>query len=362
MTCPDTGRIDRLRVRRVTRPLRTEFRTSLGSKSQAVSLIVQVHLAGGEVGIGEAPTSFVAPHETPDAIKNVLAKAKPVLAGSPIGEYPDRLAELRQRFGRFRMTLAGLEAALFRALLARQGRGEHQWWSGETDEVETDITVTFIPDPGRLTPWIRGAVRKGFRQFKVKVTGDVEADFAFVRAVADQLRRAGAERPVIRLDGNQGYTADSCRWMLDALARAGIEIELFEQPLPADDFAGLRKLSGFSPVPVILDETVFDPEACRLAIAEKLGDGVNVKIAKSGIAGSAEIVRMAQAAGWKLMVGCMTETMVGLSAGIFMAAGTGAFDYVDLDAAHLLFNTRRHGDIEIAGPRYLISKAAKGRT
>jgi len=112
---------------------------------------------------------------------------------------------------------------------------------------------------------------------------------------------------------------------------------------------------------VILDETVFDADACRRVIDEGLGDGVNIKVAKSGIAGSAAICKLARAAGLKLMIGCMTETMVGLSAGIYMAAGTGAFDYLDLDAAHLLFNGRRWGDITIAGPRYLFTGRKTGQ-
>jgi L-alanine-DL-glutamate epimerase-like enolase superfamily enzyme len=206
---------------------------------------------------------------------------------------------------------------------------------------------------------MKHTTRIGFRHYKVKVTGDVAADIAFVKAVREHLRSAGPADCVIRLDGNQGYSAESYRRMLDELQRAKIEIELFEQPLAADDFAGLRTIAGCSPVPVILDETVFDAEACRRVVDERLGDGVNIKIAKSGIAGSAAILKCARAAGLKLMIGCMTETMVGLSAGIYMAAGTAAFDYVDLDAAHLLFNARRYGDIEIAGRRYLIDGAER---
>lgn len=360
MTHPD-ARIVRLRCRRTTRPLRTEFRTSLGSKTRAVSVLIKITLDGGQAGLGEAPTSFVYPHETPEAIRDVLWQARPALVGSPIGEYPNRLAELRQRLGRFRMALAGLEVALFRASLTASGGDEWRWWAGRSREIETDITVTFLSNRSELAPWVRGAVRKGFRRFKVKVTGDVRADLAFVGAVRDELLAAGAEGFVLRLDGNQGYTVDSCLRMLDGLSRAGIEIELFEQPLAAGDFAGLRKLTAASPAPVILDETVFDVDSCRRAVDEKLGHGVNVKIAKSGIAGSAEMIRLCRAAGLRLMVGCMTETMVGLSAGIRMAAGTAAFDYVDLDAAHLLFNQRRHGEIEIAGPRYVLHVPSKGR-
>jgi len=354
------SRIERIRFRQTLRPLRTLFRTSLGSKSIATSVLVEVTLAGGATGVGEVPTSFVLPHETPDAIKAVLADARRALAGAPIDDYPAHLATLRKRFGAFHMTRSGLEVALFRAELASRGESELAFWSGRSRSVETDITVTFIPDERDLSRWMKHVTRIGFRHYKVKVTGDVAADIAFVKAVREHLEPL-AEGYVIRLDGNQGYEADSYRRMLDGLRRAKIDIELFEQPLAAGDFAGLRKIAGCSSVPVILDETVFDAEACRRVVDERLGDGVNIKIAKSGIAQSAAILKCARAGGLKLMIGCMTETMVGLSAGIYMAAGTAAFDYVDLDAAHLLFGARRRGDITIAGRKYLIDGQAPAR-
>jgi L-alanine-DL-glutamate epimerase-like enolase superfamily enzyme len=106
-------------------------------------------------------------------------------------------------------------------------------------------------------------------------------------------------------------------------------------------------------VPIVLDETVFSPDDCRRAIDLRLGQGVNIKIAKSGIAGSADILRLARRAGLRLMIGCMTETMVGLSAGLCLAGGTGAFDYVDLDSVHFLHHRARRGDgIAVDGKMY----------
>ena len=205
----------------------------------------------------------------------------------------------------------------------------------------------------------------GFGTYKVKVSGQVDTDLAFVRTVRGELESRGV-RATIRLDGNQGYSARTYLRMLDKLAAAGIDVELFEQPLPKGDLAGLRAIRGRSPgrrgggppVPLILDETVFTPDDCRRVIDERLADGVNIKLAKSGIAGAAEILRLARGAGLRLMIGCMTETMVGLSAGIYLAAGTGAFDYVDLDAIHLLFHRRRYGDITVEGRQYVLGGPA----
>jgi L-alanine-DL-glutamate epimerase-like enolase superfamily enzyme len=138
------------------------------------------------------------------------------------------------------------------------------------------------------------------------------------------------------------------------IRKAGYVIELFEQPLPRDDLRGLRVVKLFSPFPVILDETVMTGKDAQRASDENLGHGINIKIAKSGIAESKAILRVAKEHGMKLMIGCMTETMIGLSAAIQCATGSNAFDYIDLDAIFFLHHESRYNDIALEGPRFTI--------
>ena len=58
---------------------------------------------------------------------------------------------------------------------------------------------------------------------------------------------------------------------------------------------------------------------------------------KSGIKGALDIINVAKAAGKKLMIGCMLESEIGMAAGVALACGTAAFDYIDLDG-HLLLD------------------------
>jgi L-alanine-DL-glutamate epimerase-like enolase superfamily enzyme len=319
----------------------------------------------------------------------------------------------RKRYPAFHMTLSGLEVALFRAGLVANGLTEYAFWSwmgrasnlllaqcgtgskhghakggvtvppaafaplvakGTLDawvpkrhppydppsrargkkvgrSIRTDITIPFLPEAGMLKAWMARAIRTGFTVYKVKVSGDVPADMRFVTRVR-ALLADGVEGYSIRLDGNQGYSARTCLEMIERLDRANIRAEVFEQPLPKDDFRGLAQLRGRSPIPIILDETVFSAAECQRAIDRGLGDGVNIKIAKSGIAESLAILKLAKSAGMKLMIGCMTETMVGLSAGIYLAAGTGAFDYIDLDSIHLIQHKKKYGDIILDRDEY----------
>ena len=213
------SRVRQIRYRKITRPTRTVFATSLGSKSAITSVLVEVALDDGVSGIGEVPTSFSFPLETLQAITRVLTEARSAMRGMPIEDYPSALAKLRKNHREFYMTLSGLEVALFRAALAFDGHSEFTHWGGRLRRLETDITIPFTPGGAGLGSWLDRAAGKGFRTFKVKVSGDVEADLAFLRWVSAQLERRVGEF-TIRLDGNQGYTHRTCRRMLDGLARA----------------------------------------------------------------------------------------------------------------------------------------------
>jgi L-alanine-DL-glutamate epimerase-like enolase superfamily enzyme len=135
-----------------------------------------------------------------------------------------------------------------------------------------------------------------------------------------------------------------------------IAVELFEQPVKRCDYRAMKTLYRNCPVPIIADETVFCLDDCKRVIDENLAHGVNIKIAKSGIAESRRILKLAKQAGLKLMIGCMTETMTGLSAAIHMAAGTKAFDYIDLDSIHFLHHRKSYDQITLDGRFYRIGK------
>ena len=341
--------IKKISCKTLVRPLRTAFTTARGTKNNATSIIVTAICSDGSVGIGEVPTSFVVPHETPDVIIRHIRGAAKWLAGEPIDQWAALTTRLESVIPNYHMTCSGVEMALFRAYLASTGSDEQAWWGRRKPKtIKTDITIPFTDDIESLAPWIQRAIDKGFDTCKIKVSGSVRSDAKFVAAVAAMLDAAG--RPcTLRLDGNQGFTCESALRLLDRLK---VDVELFEQPLRHDDYDGMKKLTAKAPVPIIADETVFSVEDCRRVIENGLAHGINIKIAKSGISQSREIIRLAKKAKLKLMIGCMTETFVGLSTAIYCAAGSGAFDYIDLDSVHFLFAHNRHRDIATDGAVY----------
>lgn len=347
--------IQNLTFKTVIRPLRTAFTTSRGTKNHIRSIIVKVTCSNGSVGIGEIPTSFLLPRETTDAIKKILTAIKPDLIEKPVADWSLLTASHRKQFPDFPMTSSGLEVAMFRAYLAAGNKCEHTWWGGKEHSVTTDITIPLTSDVNTLLPWLKRAVRAGFVLYKVKVSGCHETDVDFVRSIWAFLSDTACPCP-LRLDGNQAFTPDSAMRLLDCLASLSIPVELFEQPLKSHEHKGAAQLYKKIPVPLIADESVFTEADCRRVIDDQLAHGVNIKIAKSGITESRKIISAARSAKLKLMLGCMTETMIGLSAGIYTAAGIGAFDYIDLDSIHFLNPDKQTWDVTVHGPQYCIGE------
>ena len=310
-------------------------------------------LDNGGIGVGEIPTSAAFRDETIAAIGRVLNEGRRRLRGAEIGGYAGHLDELRGAFPAAVMTMSGLEVALFRACLASRGVPEHLYWGGRSGRIETDITVPILTDKQMLASWIARAARKGFTAYKMKVSGNLAQDREIVSFTYRLLGEQCAPFR-LRLDGNQGYTAKTFLAFVDFLQEMRFAVELFEQPLPRNEFEGLAYIKERCPMPLILDETIVTVEDARRAVDHNLCHGINIKIAKSGIGESMKLLEFARAHGLKLMAGCMIETMVGLSAAVFFAAGTGAFDFIDLDAVHFLYGENAYPGIGRVGPSFFI--------
>ncbi len=347
--------IKALTFRETARPLRTTFATALGQKQHIHNVLVTVTLDSGASGMGETPTSAAFADETTRVIRTTLAQAAASLKGKDINGCEDAVSDLRRRFPHALMTVSGLEVALFRALLQERGTSEAAYWGNASRRITTDITIPFLTDEKLLRRWLTFALKKGFTTFKLKVSGKLDEDKHLLSLLYGALReKVSAFR--VRLDGNQGFTRKSFLAFLDYADRKGYTVELFEQPLPKDDLKGLAAITTASPVPVILDETIVSAADAQRAVDNGIGHGINIKIAKSGIRESARIMQLARAHNLKLMIGCMVETMCGLSAAIHMAAGTRAFDFIDLDSIHFLYGSNRYAGIETRGADFIFTR------
>lgn len=170
----------------------------------------------------------------------------------------------------------------------------------------------------------------GFQAIKIKLTGDVTVDAQRVAAV-----RVARPDAWLSVDANQGYTAETIRAILPALASA--RISLIEQPLPRGreaDLDGLRV-----PIPIAADESVLGLDEVSRLVGRF--DVMNIKLDKCG--GLTEALLMAAEArrlGLRLMVGSMACSSWAMAPAYLLAQ---LCEFVDLDGPLGLANDRSPG-------------------
>jgi L-alanine-DL-glutamate epimerase-like enolase superfamily enzyme len=107
--------------------------------------------------------------------------------------------------------------------------------------------------------------------------------------------------------------------------------------VPAENFKGLAEVTRNSPIPIMADESVHSPEDVLRLIQAEAVDFINIKLMKcGGILKGRKIAEVAEAAGMPCMIGCMSESEIGLAAGAHLAAGIKNIQYADLDSDLLL--------------------------
>ena len=158
--------------------------------------------------------------------------------------------------------------------------------------------------------------------YKIKLGTD--HDLEIVRALRKQ------SEAIFRIDANCAWDVDTT--LKNAEEMKALGVEFLEQPLPREDAEGQRILFKKSPLPIIADESCQEEQDIELC--HGLFHGVNIKLVKcGGFTPSRDMLAQADTLGMKKMVGCMTESSIGISA---IAHLLPELDYVDMDGATLL--------------------------
>lgn len=136
----------------------------------------------------------------------------------------------------------------------------------------------------------------------------------------------------IRIDANEGWDLDEGKRMCDWLAERNVEF--VEQPLPAENLEDTAKLRETSQLELVADENCIDSRDIP-EIADAF-DGINIKLMKcGGLREARRMIGMARERNMKIMLGCMVETSVAITAAATLSP---LVDYADLDGNILTTN------------------------
>ncbi len=334
--------------------LNQPFRIATGQHDQLENILFTIELKDGTKGHGEAA---VATHITGETVGRTLENLKIIarwLKGKRIGDYLDISTQLHERLAPNHSAVAAVEMAIFDTLTRFLNVPLWRLWASHPKRLRTDITIV-IADLEETRVKARAFKAQGFRAFKIKIGRDMDMDFKRVEAVCQMVPRSQ-----IILDANQGYSAHQTLQFLKSLKKVGIVPDLIEQPVPKEDWDGLKQVTRESKVCVCADESASSLADALRIIKEKAAGAINIKLMKTGLVHALEISSLAHAVGVKLMIGGMMESNLSMTTSAHLAAGLGCFDFIDLDTPFFIKDEVAHNPFLSHDGIYDLSEVKRG--
>jgi L-alanine-DL-glutamate epimerase-like enolase superfamily enzyme len=297
-------------------PLKQVFRISRGSRTEARVVVVTL-TDGQHSGRGEA----VPIKRYNQSVASVLAQVESITGEKNLDRH--RIQEL--------LPAGAARNALDCAFWDLEAKisGKRVWELVNVPmvpEVETSFTIS-LDTPAAMAAAAKASATAPV--LKLKLGGD-DVDLARAEAV-----REAASAARLLIDANESWSPSHYQEIILALKR--LDVELIEQPFPADADEVLETLDH--PIPICADESCHT--GADLPGLTNRYEVVNVKLDKTG--GLTEALRLSERAregGFKLLIGCMVGTSLSMAPARILASTA---DYVDLDGPLLLARDRDHG-------------------
>lgn len=347
--------ITSLTARPLDIPLISPFGIAGGAQAVAQNVLVTVTLADGTRGYGEAAPFPAFNGETQAGTLEAIDAVRTGLVGADARAWRPIAAQLRDAIYSSGSARCAIETAILDALTRHYRMPLYTFFGGASTSLHTDMTITTgsVEEAAAAALDILG---RGISTIKVKIGGgDLTRDLERIIAI----HAVAPEAPLI-LDGNGGMRADATLELLGALHVQNIRPALLEQPVPADDWAGLRQLAEWAGVPVAADETASSCHTALRIAQEHAAQVINIKLMKCGVAEALDIAAIARSAGLGLMIGGMVESILAMTMSAHFAAGLGGFSFVDLDTPMFMAENPFDGGFQQTGDRLDLAQITAG--
>ncbi len=327
-------------IQRIT----TKFEFKIARSAESYYDVVVLELNDDEfVGFGEAAPS--KRYEAgPEAILNMLSSKKDAILNLPVDDAESRQNQLEMMFAESYSLQAALDTAFWDLYAQRQGTPLWKIFGGTQELVTSSYTIG-ISDLRIIPDKIEEA--RDYPILKIKLGTDYDHDI--MRAIRGQTDK------VLRVDVNEGWkNLDDARRGADWLAEENVEF--LEQPMPAHQLDDIAQLREYSSLPLVADENSVRPEDIPGLVGAY--DGINIKLMKcGGLTNAKKMVDLAQKHKFDIMLGCMVETSIGISA---MSQLGSYARWLDLDGNVLLAEDPFRGVGNQAGKIILLDKPGLG--
>ena len=284
-------------------------------------VIVELRLANGVTGIGEAAT-LGGPRWSEESVESIKATIDtyltPVLLGTTADRFIAAGARMDEAAKRNTAAKGAIESALFDAVGKTLGVPAVQLLGGVVRERMPVLWTLASGDPAQeIEEAEKKIAARLHNTFKVKIGAQTpEADMTRLRRLANALQG----RATLIVDANQAWDETTALRCLPILGEIGVK--LVEQPLPAWNVQGMARLRVRSTVPLMADECVFSTHDMLDVARAGAADVVSLKLVKhGGLLATRDVAAVARAAGIGLYGGCLLESSIGAAAHLQVFAG-----------------------------------------
>jgi glucarate dehydratase len=250
-------KIQKIEAFTVALPFDRPEKWSAGARQGCANVLIKLTTDDGIVGWGESSGGSGGSVES-------LRAAVDACATFVAGMDPFNVESLRERiiqFGRWRnlhrlanLVIAGYEIAFYDVMGRACQRPVSDLLGGRVRERISLYGYVLTDEQSAMVANAVDLVKQGFHVLYMKVGWNLERDVRVLSAIRD----AVGPSPRIRIDANEMLApADAINWIR---VLSQFDIEFFEQPTPALDLAGMRRIRDASPVPIAANQGLWSIE------------------------------------------------------------------------------------------------------
>ena len=294
----------------------------------ADNVLVRIEADNGTIGWGEAASAPTMTGETVESMMAAVAYLAPAVEGRPAEDIAGTIAAMRGRMYANTSAKAAIEMALHDLVGRATGEPAYALLGGRA---RSRMPILGVIGTGELASDLREAESKkaqGYVAFKIKVGIDKPlVDAERTRRVC-ALIGSGA---LMSADANQGWSTEEAVQYVRALA--GTRLDFFEQPVPAEDLAGMATVAKVAAeagaVAIGADESIHSLEDLRRSHAQGAARGASLKTIKlGGMRAVMEAGRLCEELGLKVNVAAKTgESSIACAAAVHIAAALPQIDW-----------------------------------
>jgi L-alanine-DL-glutamate epimerase-like enolase superfamily enzyme len=283
----------------------------------ADNVLVRIESGDGLIGWGEAGSAPAMTGETVESMVAAVHHIAPILKGRPADDIAGALGAMDGRMYGNRAAKAAIEIALHDVVGRATSRPVHRLLG---EKLRNHVSVLGVIGGGNVAGDLRDAGKKkkdGFAAFKIKVGIDMPArDAERTREICKVLGNGC----LISADANQGFTTAQAVAFVRAVAGAGLDF--VEQPVAADDLAGMATVAAATDIAIGADEGIHSLDDIVRHRERKAAGGVSLKAIKlGGLRAVVEAARLCERLGMSVNVSCKTgESSIGCAAALHVAA------------------------------------------